>query len=261
MAVLSGVYHSCARPGAQKFTAIIPVEARDGYKSGPFKTIYLLHGYTGSEMDWLRHSLIEDWSAHYGIAVIMPDGSNRFYIDNEESGENFGILTGDELLRVTRNMFPLSDKREDTAIGGFSMGGFGAIRNGLCYNSSFGAVIGLSSALITDKVAEMKKGDTRGEVVAPYGYYRQTFGEMKNVKGGVNDPKALAAKALKSGTFPRLFLACGTEDFLYQPNLDFHTELGKIGYEHEWRAAEGVHDFRFWNRMIQEGLKWWLEAK
>ncbi len=27
-------------------------------------------------------------------------------------------------------MFPLSDKREDTAIAGLSMGGFGAIRNG-----------------------------------------------------------------------------------------------------------------------------------
>ncbi len=158
-------------------------------------------------------------------------------------------------------MFPLSDKREDTAISGLSMGGYGSIRNGLFYNSTFGSIMAFSSALITDRVAEMKENDTRGEATAPYGYYRQTFGEPKYVLGGVNDPKALAKKALESGVFPRIFLACGTEDFLYQPNLSFHEELTRLGYKHEWWTAEGVHDWRFWNKSALASLDWWLEGK
>lgn len=102
MAVLSATYHSCARPGAQKFTAVLPLETNGGYKSGPFKTIYLLHGYQGSELDWLRHTLIEDWAAERGVAVIMPDGCNRFYVDNADSNENFGKIAGEELVKVTR---------------------------------------------------------------------------------------------------------------------------------------------------------------
>ena len=49
-------------------------------------------------------------------------------------------------MEFTRRTFPLSSKREDTFIGGLSMGGFGAIVNGLKHPETFGAVCALSSA-------------------------------------------------------------------------------------------------------------------
>ena len=87
--------------------------------------------------------------------VGMPDGANRFYLDNPDIGEYYGAYVGEELVEITRRMFPLSRERKDTAIGGLSMGGFGAIRNGLFYADTFGSIIGLSSALITEEVAAM----------------------------------------------------------------------------------------------------------
>ena len=48
---------------------------------------------------------------------------------------------------MSRRMFPLSHRREDTFHAGFSMGGFGAIRNGLKYYDTFGYIAVLSGAL------------------------------------------------------------------------------------------------------------------
>lgn len=55
----------------------------------------------------------------------MPSGENSFYIDDEEKGEYFGEYIGRELVDFTREMFPISQHRADTFIGGLSMGGYG----------------------------------------------------------------------------------------------------------------------------------------
>ena len=93
---------------------------------------------------------IQAWAEANDLAVIMPSGENRFYLDDEKSGELYGEFIGKELVEFTRKLFPLSDKREDTFIAGLSMGGYGAIRNGLKYAENFGCVIGLSAALVHD---------------------------------------------------------------------------------------------------------------
>ena len=50
-------------------------------------------------------------------------------------------------MDVTREMFPLSHRREDTFLAGLSMGGFGACRNALKYCDTFGKAAILSGAL------------------------------------------------------------------------------------------------------------------
>ena len=55
---------------------------------------------------------------------------------------------------------------------------------------------------------------------------------------------------------PRLFLACGTEDFLYPANLDMHECLKSLGIPHEWLTGPGVHDFKFWNYALPLALDW-----
>ena len=41
---------------------------------------------------------------------------------------------------------------------------------------------------------------------------------------------------------PQLFLCCGTEDFLIEPNRDFHRFLLSEGVPHEYLEAPGVHE-------------------
>lgn len=257
MAIIQASYHSRARKGTIPFTAILPVESHDpAYHAGPFKTIYLLHGYSGNHTDWLVRTRIEEWAAARGFAVIMPEGLNRFYVDNADTDENYGDFTGRELVDVTRKMFHLSSRREDTAIAGLSMGGYGAVRNGLHFNDTFGAVIALSSAFITDDIAQMQPGE--GNDVAQYAFYRHVFGEPQELLGSDKDPKALAEKALLTNA-PRLYIACGTEDFLYRQNTDYHAFLEGIGYPHTFVEAPGAHTWDFWNEYMVKGMDW-LEA-
>lgn len=256
MAVLSCDYYSHAKKGMVSFSAIIPVDTPTiENKPDNYPTIYLLHGYSGNRHDWLLRTRIEEWAAKYGCAVIMPDGGNRFYLDNEETEELSGVFIGEELVDITRHMFPLSHKREDTTIAGLSMGGFGALRNGLKYKDTFGSIAALSSALITDEISVMEQGERNA--VASYGYYRYTFGDLKKLPGSDKDPKHLAKVQKQSGVLcPRIFLACGTEDFLYPQNCDYHHYLKCIGYDHEWWVKTGTHDFDFWNKSMQAALEW-----
>lgn len=260
MATFSFDYYSKARQSVQSVTAILPFDPppingnSPKYVDGPFPTIYLLHGFSGNRHDWLYRSNIELWAMANRYAIVMPDGANRFYLDNEETEELYGTYVGDELVEMTRRMFPLSHKREDTVIAGLSMGGFGAIRNGLFYADTFGGVIALSSALITEEVAQMQPGYRN--FMAPYGYYRHTFGDPVKLLGSEKDPRYLAMKRLQEGKFPKMFVACGTEDFLWKENEGYHIYLDSIAYPHAWWVQAGVHDFDFWSRSMLAAIEW-----
>ena len=262
MAILNCDYFSIARRGVVSFTAILPLEKPPkadqppAYAEGPFPTLYLLHGFSGNRNDWIVNTNIAELSSKYGIAVIMPDGRNGFYLDNEESQDFCGDFIGRELVEATRRMFSLSTRREDTAISGISMGGYGAVRNGLKYADTFGAILSHSGALITDDVAHLHEGE--GNFMAPYAYYRHTFGEPKELLKTDRDPKYLAQQCMKNGTMPKLFLACGSEDFLFDANKDFHAHLEDIGYSHEWWVESGEHNFDFWNRSLSASLNWYF---
>lgn len=265
MAVLTCNFYSRARVGFQSFTAVLPLEPPPSgpnavtYAQGPWPTLYLLHGFSGNRNDWLLRSDIETLAGQRGWAVIMPDGANRFYLDNPDIGEYYGAYVGEELVEVTRRLFPLSRERKDTAIGGLSMGGYGAVRNGLHYADTFGHIIGLSSALITEEVAAMTP-EGGGNFMAPYGYFRHTFGEPAALPGSDKDPKRLAAQRLAEGKAPRMWLACGTEDFLFERNEDYHTALSQLGYAHEWWTRPGEHNFAFWNQALPVALDWLMKA-
>jgi putative tributyrin esterase len=264
MAFIQTSYYSYVRKGFVQFTAILPIEnlpdrARpnlSNYSSKKFSTIYLLHGYSGNCMDWVLRTRLEEWATDHGYAVIMPSCNNSFYVDHEDTGIKYGSFIAQEIVEVTRKMFPLSEKREDTVIGGLSMGGYGAIRNGLLYNDVFGYIIALSSALIIDEIATMKEG--QGNDIESYSYYFHTFGDLSGLIGSSSDPKTLAQKCVNR---PKLFLACGTEDFLYPNNKDFHEYLSKINYSHAWFTAPGIHDYDFWNLSLLEAFRSFLPNK
>ena len=265
MAVIQSEYFSQAMRGFVSFSAVLPIDLPPTatlpprYAGGPWPTLYLLHGYSGARNDWLKNSPVESLAARYGIAVIMPDGGNRFWIDNPETGVCSGEMLGRELIEVTRGMFRLSGKREDTLIGGLSMGGYGAIRNGLKYHDVFGTILAFSSAIITGTYMSGEL-DEHPEMGLPASYYFHIFGPKEKVAGSDIDPAALAKNCLGSDA-PALFMACGSEDFLFSRNAELHDALTAMGYPHEWWVEPGVHDFHFWNRAIKAGLEWWNERR
>lgn len=264
MAFIQTKFYSYVRKGFVDFTAVLPVENvpdlarldKPHYPKVKYPTIYLLHGYSGTSTDWVLRSRVEEWAVENGYAVIMPSCNNSFYVDHQDTGILYGTFIGEELIEVTRQMFHLSDKKEDTVIAGLSMGGYGAIRNGLKYSNTFGFIVALSSALITDEVASLKPGQ-RNEVES-YEYYVHTFGPLTKLLGSDMDPKHLASNLVNHSDKPKLYLACGTEDFLYPQNLDYHQFLNQIGYDHVWYTTPGIHHYDFWNASLKNAFETFL---
>jgi S-formylglutathione hydrolase FrmB len=185
----------------------------------------------------------------------MPSGENSFYLNDEIRAALYEDFICIELPAFCRRFFPLSDKKEDTTVAGLSMGGFGALHSGLAHPETFGNIIALSSALITDEVSRMKEG--QGNAIAPYSYYHHTFGPPEQILGSHQDPKALARElAEKKGTIPNIYMACGTEDFLIRENRDFHRYLQNLGILHEYEEGPGIHDWIFWYAYLAKALVW-----
>ena len=241
------------------FNAIIPVDKfgpqAENAEQKPLKTLYLLHGIFGNYTDWVNGTRIQAWAEANDLAVIMPSGENRFYLDDEKSGELYGEFIGKELVEFTRKLFPLSDKREDTFIAGLSMGGYGAIRNGLKYAENFGCVIGLSAALVHDT---WKDADNSAPIFTfRRNYYEAIFGEYDKVKGSDKDPKALLLKLKEEGRpVPKMYLCCGTEDGLVTANRDFRDFLNENGVDPTYVEGPGKHDWVFWDTYIKKVLDW-----
>lgn len=241
------------------FNAIIPVDKfgpqAENAEQKPLKTLYLLHGIFGNYTDWVNGTRIQAWAEANDLAVIMPSGENRFYLDDEKSGELYGEFIGKELVEFTRKLFPLSDKREDTFIAGLSMGGYGAIRNGLKYAENFGCVIGLSAALVHDT---WKDADNSAPIFTfRRNYYEAIFGEYDKVKDSDKDPKALLLKLKEEGRpVPKMYLCCGTEDGLVTANRDFRDFLNENGVDLTYVEGPGKHDWVFWDTYIKKVLDW-----
>lgn len=232
----------------------LPVDV-DNKKPAPYKTLYLLHGIFGNSSSWVTSSCVQRYAEDKGICVVMPDGENGFYIDHPDYMNNFSRYIGEELVSTTREMLPLSSGREDTLLGGFSMGGYGALYNGMKYADTFGTVIAFSAALILESV----QNRIGVGPVANEGYMKAMFGDLNHLVGSDLDPLHLVEERLASGKeMPKLYLSCGEQDGLLEANIRFKDALTKLGVEHTFRTTPGGHDWDFWEQEIRHVILDWM---
>ena len=180
------------------------------------------------------------------LAVIMPSGDNAFYVDGITPNNDYGTFIGEELVYISRKMFPLSRQREDTFIAGLSMGGYGAVRNGLKYAETFGCIAGLSSALhILDEDAENVAGESG------------IFGDMKKARKSDKNPAVLLDGFRTNGKhIPKSYLACGLQDSLIDANRRYRDLFQKAGADITYVEVAGGHDWEFWDRQIKKVIDW-----
>ncbi len=150
----------------------------------------------------------------------MPTGENSFYLNHEAANANYADFAGEELVQYTRKVFGLSGKREDTFIGGISMGGFGALHTGLEFPETFSRIMALSSALILYDVAG-KEEDFKNDM-GDYRHYSYLFGDLEHVlQTRVNPEQIILSLLEEKKQIPEIYMACGTEDFLLENNRRF----------------------------------------
>ena len=233
----------------------IPATGSEAAGKQKFKTLYLLHGYMGNCNDWLLNTPINELSQQYGLAVVMPSGDNGFYVDQPTSGVKGATYIGQELVEYTRKIFPLSDKREDTIIGGIYMGGFGALINGMRFHDTFGHIVAISPALVKYDIANST--DEPNPVGATRGFFASVFGDLDKYPESENNPAVLAARLKAEGAqFPSIYLACGKNDMLVMPARELHGDLLKLGIAHTYVEGPGTHENIFFFPHLRHGLSY-----
>lgn len=252
MALLQVNYLSCALYRTVPLHVILPSDKID-YATGTylakgeqkFKTLYLLHGLLGNYTDWVSGTRIQRWAEEKNLAVVMPSGDNSFYFKSRTPWNDYGTFIGKELVEVTRRMFPLSDKREDTFIAGLSMGGYGALRNGIVYSDTFGYVAGLSSAVhLFDNLSED----------ANIGLFDNLEAASKTNQ---NPTVAVEEMLEQKRSIPKFYLACGRQDGLMPANEAFRDFLKGKGFDITWDEDPNAgHEWDFWDSQIKKVLDW-----
>lgn len=221
----------------------------------PYKTLYLLHGVFGNYSDWVCGTRIQRYAEENDLAVVMPSGENAFYVDQPAGNNFYGEFVGRELVELTRKIFPLSHAREDTFIGGLSMGGFGALRNGLKYSDTFGYIVALSGALQLEQMAA--RSEDAGFFIGNKSYAEACFGDLSKVLESDKNPKYLAKQMKAVGKeLPKIYMACGDGDSLLPVNQEMARFLKEQGANVTFEIGPGNHEWDFWDAYIKKAIEW-----
>lgn len=236
---------------------VIPTTAANRSPEKRYKTLYLLHGYFGNCADWLLNGNVSELSQEYNICIVMPSGNNDFYVDAPSGAKSMSRFISEELVDFTRRMLPLSGKREDTLVGGLSMGGYGALYNSLMHSEVFGHAIALSSPLFFENGQIESMPDTPDFMGICKGYYREIFMEdLSAIRSSTLNPKNAAKYLLENNKpIPDLYIACGWNDMLKFENRRLCENLDELGVPFVYEEGPGSHEWAFWTPYLRRGLE------
>ena len=214
------------------------------------RVLYLLHGYSDDHSIWMRRTSVERYAAAHQLAVIMPAVNHSFYT-NEAQGERYWDYVSEELPAVMHRFFRLSDRPEDTFAAGLSMGGYGALKLGLSHPERFAAIGSFSGAV---DIADMTHRKSDG-----IDNMKRVFGNLRALPGSDNDLFHLLAQHALDAHRPRLYISCGTSDFLYHQHRKFVPEAERLGWDvTHFEKPDAVHEWGFWDDQIRFFIPWML---
>lgn len=217
------------------------------------KVLWLYHGGSGDENEWLYYSTAAALPDERHIAVVLVNANDSCFVDMPY-GKKYGTYIGRELPDILYQMFPcLSDNREDNYISGLSNGGYGAFMVGL-KNCERYAAIGAFSA--GDKADAKPKQFPEGEMNPRI----RMFGQ-ENIQDTEYSIKYLAKKAaMQNGLKPHIYHACGTLDPWLDLNLlvkECFEKLNCAEFHYVYHQMDGMgHEWQFWDREIRNFLNY-----
>ena len=210
---------------------------------GGYKTLYLLHGAGGDHTRWVLNTRIADYVNNRNIAVVMPSGKNRFYVNNEY-GKNFYTYITEELVSQCEQWFDISRKAEDRYIAGMSMGGYGAVYAGLKKPSMYNTVFSYSGLL---NILERYDKPQGLDMFPVFGTRQQLIDNNYDLYTLINQAENVQTKYV---------IACGTQDPRIHMSRQLSEALTNGGIPNVYRESPGAHDFAYWDYCIEQTVKY-----
>jgi putative tributyrin esterase len=229
-------YVSKALGRSQPYACYCPVGSEHSGRRYPL--LVLLHGVTGNWQDWGRYTRLTRYLLGNEIIVVCPDGGDGWYTNAVDEGERREDDIMSDLLPHLEATLPLVPGAA-RAIGGLSMGGYGAVKLALKYPEQFQVAVSHSGAF--DMTARPQPHTVYGnsQIHAPF---RRKESVYWLAEQALCRPPAKRVKIL---------LDCGVSDPLVEANRRFSAHLNYIGYGHTYREMPGHHTWPYWDRAFR----------
>lgn len=234
----------------------------DRYDSTPaqrYPVVYLLQGAIDDYTAWIREGNAEALTAGYPMIIVMPDaGEKGFYSDWYNDGrygtpqwETYHIR---ELIPWIDAHYRTVAARHGRAVGGVSMGGFGALSYAARHPDLFAAAVSFSG--LVNSNTRPDRSTIPDAVFGPH--------DTQEVRWRGHNPWDLAGNL--SGMDVTLYTRNGlpgngylgldpAEIIVHQQNIELHQQLLADNVPHHWNDhGAGAHRWPTWQEDLSEAL-------
>jgi LPXTG-motif cell wall-anchored protein len=265
----AGTLTTASAPSAAVGTIDYTVYLPPGYDdAGSYPSLYLLHGRGDTMAAWTQiapqlDALLEE-GAIPPMVVVMPDApwSERgsYYVDSlTDGGAAVETAFTTDLVTHVDATWATVDDRGARAVGGYSMGGAGALRLATGHPDLFSAGLVLSPAVYVP----LPPADSSAREFGAYGVGASLFDDARYTELAYPSTFAAFDPALPV----RLFIAVGddewvnplpedaTHDLDYEAATLYNAAKRVPGLSSELRVYDGGHDWGVWARGFDEGMR------
>jgi S-formylglutathione hydrolase FrmB len=225
--------------------------------------LYLLHGLGDDETAWPTLGRVRETldaliaaGAIKPMMVVMPGAGRSWYVDNPDSGGDGAMAAAlsRDLPEAIDRSHPTLACRGGRAVGGLSMGGYGALLYALDRPRSFAAAFSLSGSLFPPMPTD--PADRVGRATAMFGaaFGAPFDGERFNRWNLFLKLPAYAADPERTP----FYLTVGDRDLprLIEANAAFRAALAEHGLSAAFRVDPGGHEWSLWARQLGPALIW-----
>lgn len=230
-------FRSAALGREMPYRIVMPSSISAGQK---LPVVYLLHGGGGGYRDWTNYSDVSKY-AEAGLILVMPEGGSSYYTNSAEHPEDrYEDYIVKDMISEVESRYPAASGRENRAIVGVSMGGYGAVKIAMKHPELFVFAGGISAAVdVPTRPFSIKR-------LSQWRFHSSIFGPSGSQTRHDNDPYALARTVDPPG-MSYLFLTCGEQEGLLPANRKLAAILAERGFAFEFRIAPGDHNWLQWN--------------
>jgi S-formylglutathione hydrolase FrmB len=255
---------------AVHYCVYLPASYDSGANNKPpqnYPVLYFLHGLGDNEKTLFNSggwTMLDDLRQQHKLGdflIVAPEGRKSFYINSADGSVRYSDFFLQEFIPLIEGKYRISKGRNNRAITGISMGGYGALRFAFSHPEMFSAVSAQSAALITESPRELdlaaRSGAPLGKVLA------DVFGDPIAVAHwNANNPFYLARKNAAALKKLAIYFNCGQND-----NYGFekgaaalHDELLKENVKHEYHLYPGDHSFTYFLAHFAEVMEFHSRA-